>query len=259
MQTILVANPKGGSGKTTVATNIAGWLAGKRQRVALADHDPQRSASEWLARRPALFPAIIGVPFDAKKNALKEAAPQWQVVDTPAGLHGGDLREALNSADVMLVPLAPSAFDMAATAHFLAAAAEYTGFTELDANRRHVMDISHRRRGADASAELIVDVLYPDDSRVEAITAGFERMLGSARIPELRSVHVKLRAQTVDLVSEVLRRCGRSASSDLSRSLIFVADGAALNCVSDGSGSPKASARAALTGIVDVIAPQIAR
>ena len=52
MQTILVANPKGGSGKTTVATNVAGWLAGKRQRVALADHDPQRSATEWLARRP---------------------------------------------------------------------------------------------------------------------------------------------------------------------------------------------------------------
>ena len=125
MQTILVANPKGGSGKTTVATNIAGWLAGKRQRVALADHDPQRSATEWHARRPALFPAIIGLPFNAKKSALKEAAPQWQVVDTPAGLHGGDLREALNSADVMLVPLAPSAFDMAATAHFLAAAAEY--------------------------------------------------------------------------------------------------------------------------------------
>ena len=60
MQKILVANPKGGSGKTTVATNVAGWLAGKRQRVALADHDPQRSATEWLARRPALFPAIAG-------------------------------------------------------------------------------------------------------------------------------------------------------------------------------------------------------
>ena len=125
MQTILVANPKGGSGKTTVATNIAGWLAGKRQRVALADHDPQRSATEWLSRRPALFPAIVGLPFDSSKKALKEAAPQWQVVDTPAGLHGGDLRDALNHADVMLVPLAPSAFDMTATAHFLAAAADY--------------------------------------------------------------------------------------------------------------------------------------
>ncbi|MEO8676803.1 MAG: ParA family protein [Casimicrobiaceae bacterium] len=132
MQTILVANPKGGSGKTTVATNVAGWLAGKRQRVALADHDPQRSATEWLARRPSLFPAIAALPVDATKKALKDADPQWLVVDTPAGLHGPDLREALNQADVMLVPLAPSAFDMAATAHFLAAIANYKAVKEDD-------------------------------------------------------------------------------------------------------------------------------
>ena len=132
MQTILVANPKGGSGKTTVATNVAGWLAGKRQRVALADHDPQRSATEWLARRPKLFPAVAGLPPGTTKKTLKDAAPQWLVVDTPAGLHGPDLREALNHADVMLVPLAPSAFDMAATAHFLAAITHYKAVKEGD-------------------------------------------------------------------------------------------------------------------------------
>ncbi|HET7031561.1 MAG TPA: ParA family protein, partial [Casimicrobiaceae bacterium] len=59
MQTIVVANPKGGSGKTTLATHVAGWLAGKRQRVALQDLDPQRSSAEWLARRPELFPRIF--------------------------------------------------------------------------------------------------------------------------------------------------------------------------------------------------------
>src|SRR5436309_2838275 len=60
MQTLVVANPKGGSGKTTLATNIAGWLAGRRQRVVLADFDPLRAATDWLARRPPLFPAIGG-------------------------------------------------------------------------------------------------------------------------------------------------------------------------------------------------------
>jgi chromosome partitioning protein len=125
MQNILVANPKGGCGKTTLATNVAGWLAGKRQRVALADHDPQRSASEWLARRPKLFPAIVGLLPGATKKALKEVDPQWLVVDSPAGLHGEELREALNQANVLLVPLAPSVFDMAATAHFLASIAHY--------------------------------------------------------------------------------------------------------------------------------------
>ena len=121
MQTILVANPKGGSGKTTLATNVAGWLAGKRQQVALQDLDPQGSSGEWLARRPALFPRILAAPPSARSRDMKESGAQWLVVDTAAGLHGEDLRDALRRADVLLVPLTPSAFDMAATQHFLAA------------------------------------------------------------------------------------------------------------------------------------------
>ena len=124
MRTILVANPKGGSGKTTLATNVAGWLAGKRQRVVLRDLDPQRSSTEWLDRRPALFPRIAGHARDMKHGA-GESDHDWRVVDTPAGLSGDDLRDAVRRADVMLVPLTPSAFDMAATRHFLAAIHEF--------------------------------------------------------------------------------------------------------------------------------------
>jgi chromosome partitioning protein len=121
MSTILVANPKGGSGKTTLATNVAGWLAGKRQRVALADHDPQGSSTQWLERRPPLFPAIAPLPPGAKRDG----DAQWVVVDSPAAMHGDDLRTELRRADVMLVPLSPSLFDMTATKHFLDAIAEY--------------------------------------------------------------------------------------------------------------------------------------
>jgi len=121
VQTILVANPKGGSGKTTLATNIAGWLAGKRQRVGLLDADPQQSSSQWLARRPNLFPPIAGFAGDAARKEIKEVGSQWLVVDSPAGLHGDALRDAVKRADAMVVPVSPSAFDMAATAHFLAA------------------------------------------------------------------------------------------------------------------------------------------
>ena len=124
MRTILVANPKGGSGKTTLATNLAGWLAGKRQRVVLRDLDPQRSSTEWLERRPALFPRIAGHAKDVRHGAA-DAEPNWRVVDTPAGLYGDDLRDAVRRADLMLVPLTPSAFDMAATRHFLAAIHEH--------------------------------------------------------------------------------------------------------------------------------------
>ncbi len=119
MQTILVANPKGGSGKTTLATNIAGWLAGKRQRVGLLDADPQGSSTQWLSRRPRLFPPVAGFENDVGKKELKDVAPEWLVVDSPAGLHGDPLRDAVKRADAMVVPVSPSAFDMVATAHFL--------------------------------------------------------------------------------------------------------------------------------------------
>jgi chromosome partitioning protein len=127
MQTILVANPKGGSGKTTLATNIAGWLAGRKQRVVLADLDPQQSSTQWLARRPPLFPKIVGAaPSAAKKDKDSDwGDPQWLVIDSPAGLHGEDLRDAVRRADILLVPVSPSAFDMDATQRFLDQIAQY--------------------------------------------------------------------------------------------------------------------------------------
>ena len=130
MQTILVANPKGGSGKTTLATNIAGWLSAKRQHAALQDLDSQRSSAQWLARRPELFPRIVAAPPSAKTRDVKESGAQWLVVDTPAGLHGEELRESIRRADVMLVPLTPSAFDMAATRHFFTAIQNYKAVKE---------------------------------------------------------------------------------------------------------------------------------
>lgn len=123
MQTILVANPKGGCGKTTLATNVAGWLAGKRQRVVLTDRDPQQSATQWLARRPRLFPAI-GAAQRGDAEELRPHAAQWQVVDSAAGIHGDDLKLALKGTDVLLVPVSASAFDVAATQRFLGVVGE---------------------------------------------------------------------------------------------------------------------------------------
>ncbi|HVP88080.1 MAG TPA: ParA family protein [Casimicrobiaceae bacterium] len=125
MQTILVANPKGGSGKTTLATNVAGWLATRKQRVVLADFDPLRAATEWIARRPPLFPPIAGWTPNHGRDDIKERNPHWLIMDTPAGLHGESLRDAMHRADILLVPAAPSAFDMAATQHFLDQIGEY--------------------------------------------------------------------------------------------------------------------------------------
>ena len=130
MHTIIIANPKGGSGKTTLATNIAGWLAGKRQSVVLADFDAQKSSTQWLARRPELLPKITGWTPDQEKRALHDADPQWLIVDLPAGVHGETLRDAVRRAEIILVPVSPSAFDMEATRIFLAKLAEYKAIRE---------------------------------------------------------------------------------------------------------------------------------
>jgi chromosome partitioning protein len=132
MQTLVVANPKGGSGKTTLATNVAGWLAGRKQRVVLADFDPLRAATDWLARRPELFPAIGGWTPDGAKRELKGEPPQWLVIDTPAELHGESLRDAMRRADILLIPVSPSAFDMGATQHFLDQIGEYKAVKKGD-------------------------------------------------------------------------------------------------------------------------------
>ncbi len=115
MKAILVANPKGGSGKTTLATNIAGHLASRRQRVALLDLDRQKSATQWIASRSAHLSHIELLHSDAEKKAQAD----WLVIDSPAGLHGKNLEHALRLAHKVLVPIAPSAFDIQASRDFL--------------------------------------------------------------------------------------------------------------------------------------------
>lgn len=116
MKNILVANSKGGSGKTTVATNLAGYFATLGARVVLSDLDRQQSAAQWVARRPAGAATIYAQQLRAKDY---ETEPGWIVTDSPAGLREDKLTDAVRGADCIIVPIQPSAFDMAATLPFL--------------------------------------------------------------------------------------------------------------------------------------------
>jgi chromosome partitioning protein len=120
MRTILVANPKGGSGKTTLSINIAGYLANRGRHVALLDLDRQQSAAQWLALRPASLPAI-GLLGSKKEDAQRN---DWLVIDSPAALHGKNLAHAVKLASKIIVPVAPSLFDLQASRDFLETLAE---------------------------------------------------------------------------------------------------------------------------------------
>lgn len=115
MRVILVANPKGGSGKTTLSINLAGYLASQGQRVALLDLDRQKSATQWLAMRDPTLPKI-----DLLTEGQKGSS-DWLLIDSPAGLHGKNLERALKLAHKVVVPIAPSLFDIRASQEFLTA------------------------------------------------------------------------------------------------------------------------------------------
>jgi chromosome partitioning protein len=127
MSVIVVANPKGGVGKSTLATNLAGYLAQQGHAVMLGDIDRQQSARTWLSLRPAHLPLISGWDVKADDIVKPPKGTTHVVLDTPAGLHGKKLEEAMKIADRVLVPLQPSIFDIYATQAFI---------TELLARRK---------------------------------------------------------------------------------------------------------------------------
>lgn len=127
MKVIVVANPKGGVGKSTLSTNVAAWLAHQGRRVALGDLDRQQSARSWLSLRPASLPRIERWDVDPAEPLRTPKGVDVVVLDTPAGLHDKALGAVLKVADQVIVPVQPSPFDIQATHAF---------FLELQSRKR---------------------------------------------------------------------------------------------------------------------------
>jgi len=119
MPVVVVANPKGGVGKSTLSSQIAGYFAAHNQRVMLGDVDRQQSCKLWLSLRPDTARPITSWELDRDNLAKPPKGTTHVVLDTPAGLHGKRLKEVLKLAHKVLVPLQPSVFDIFATKDFL--------------------------------------------------------------------------------------------------------------------------------------------
>lgn len=127
MKRLLILNSKGGCGKTTIATNLAGYYASSGTPTALIDNDPQGSSRQWLEMRPDSLSTIHGV-FAGKPTpggvtrsfALRVPAETRRVIiDTPASMKRLDMMDHLRSASAVIVPLLPSAIDRHVTLDFL--------------------------------------------------------------------------------------------------------------------------------------------
>ena len=126
MQRILVLNAKGGCGKTTIATNLAGYFAAQGLVTALMDYDPQGSSMTWLSLRDAARPDIVGIAAYQRRQGVTRSF-QLQlpgkadriVIDAPAGISGLQLVDYVQLADTIILPVLPSPIDIHAAAHFI--------------------------------------------------------------------------------------------------------------------------------------------
>jgi chromosome partitioning protein len=127
LQKIVILNPKGGSGKSTVATNLAAYYAWKGNRVALMDMDPQGSSIRWLKIRPPELPPIHPIAAYEKQMGVTRAfalrAPpgtERLIVDTPAAVTGMQMPEIVRDASAIVVPVLPSDIDIHAASRCIA-------------------------------------------------------------------------------------------------------------------------------------------
>jgi chromosome partitioning protein len=119
MLSVLIANAKGGCGKTTLATNIAAAFSVGGRRTLLADADRQRSSLAWLDRRPKSSAPIGGLDWSKGADGTPPPEADCLVIDGAAGMRRREMEELVRLADVVVVPVLPSAFDETGTRRFL--------------------------------------------------------------------------------------------------------------------------------------------
>jgi chromosome partitioning protein len=174
--TVLVINSKGGSGKTTLTTNLASYYAGRKIKTAIMDYDPQGSSMQWLKVRPGNVEKIHGSNAAPPKGAATLRSFQsWLptdtevlILDAPAGAKGLLLQELVRKSNYIVIPVAPSAIDIHATADFIK---ELFLFGGARTSKAKIAVVANRVRSPSSS-----------------IYGSLERFLNSLKLPFLTSI-----------------------------------------------------------------------
>jgi chromosome partitioning protein len=163
MLTTLVASSKGGCGKSTVVTQLAAHWAQAGQHTVIVDADRQGSSFRWATLRPDNVPGVLA--FEGGRRALNKLPTDTQqlLIDSAAGAGERELEPYLELADVVLVPVLPSSFDLHATLNFLG---ELQAIPRIKRGKLPVALVGNRLKpwthaSQDAIAELAANAPFP--------------------------------------------------------------------------------------------------
>jgi chromosome partitioning protein len=173
-QRIVVLNPKGGCGKTTLATNLASRYAQRGSHPTLIDCDPNGFSMRWLDKRAPSRPAIHGMAAYADESDERDG-PEPQipadsrpvVIDLPGAIASENLHTYTHLADSVLIPIVPSEIDVYAASRFIA---ELLLDAQLDRRERKLAIVANRVRTHTKSYRML------------------QRFLASLRIPMIAAL-----------------------------------------------------------------------
>lgn len=157
-------------------------------------------------------------------------------------------------ADRAGLPLASTTYYFSSLDELVEQAVEHLGAVEAAQLRERVEALPRRRRGAEAAADILVDLLAGDATREQTISR-YERYIACARHPALRGVEQRTLRQRVDAVVEAMSRSGRRARVDMMRALLYAVDGAIASALAGDGAGPRECVRATLVDVIDVLAP----
>ena len=173
MEQVFVINPKGGCGKTTIATQLAGYYANQGKSVLIADHDAQKSSSDWHKGRPSECAPIACV---ARRPEQQFDSGDADIVihDMPAAWTLKDVNNVIRDGDRLLIPVLSSPTDIKACLRFV-----------MGLNREGIMD-------KNVSIGLIANKVKPN-TQYFMVLQSFLKRLGLPMIGQIRDTQNYIR------------------------------------------------------------------
>jgi DNA-binding transcriptional regulator YbjK len=223
------------------------------------------AAPALVAAKPAVAPKVTVAPKPtvAPKGAVtpKGERRRYALVSAAADLLCEGGFEAVRHRAVARragLPLASTTYYFSSLDDLIGSAVNHIGMLEVARLRAQVATLSRRRRSADTTADLLVDLLVGSESEpclTEQLISRYERHIACARLPGLREIQRHNLRQRVDAVATVIERSGRSVRSEVVSALICTVDGAVVSALVDDSQDPRSVARATVIDVIDAVAP----